>query len=87
MTDEVTFFMGSQVVGAFPRNRLPTMDGSYSYEPFRSPGHLNLHIQLKAGNAPLCFYKDGTQRVSFCVTASPAQGVLTLVGFEVANDL
>jgi hypothetical protein len=46
MTDEVAFFMGSQVVGEFSRNRLPTMDGSYSYEPLRTPGHLNLHIEL-----------------------------------------
>jgi hypothetical protein len=86
MMDDVTFFMGGQVVGEFPWSLLPTMDGSYSYEPYRAPGHVNLHIELWAGIAPLCFYKSGAQRVSFCVIASPAQGLLTLAGFEVVDD-
>lgn len=86
MSNQIDFFMGSQVVGAFPRTELPTADGSYRYEPYRSPGHLNLHMQLKAGKTPRCSYTEAARRVSFCVTASPAQDVLALVGFEVECD-
>jgi hypothetical protein len=87
MMDQIDFFMGGQVVGAFPSHGLPTTDGSYRYEPYRSPGHLNLHMELKAGKVPRCFFINAAQRVSFCVTASPSQGVLTLVGVEVDDDL
>jgi hypothetical protein len=45
----------------------------------------NLNRQLQAGKAPRCFYKAGEQRISFGVTASPTQGVLTLMGTEVEN--
>lgn len=87
MMDQVDFFMGGQVVGAFPTQGLPITDGSYRYEPYRGPGHLNLHMELKAGKAPRCFFRNASQRVSFCVTSSPTQGVLTLSGVEVADDL
>ena len=80
--DHTDFYMDSQIVGAFPNPSLPTIDGSYGYEAYRSPGHLNLHNQLKAGKAPRCFYKTPAQRISFSVTASPAQGLLALSGFE-----
>jgi hypothetical protein len=85
MSEQIDFFMGSQAVGTFPNPGLPTGDGSYSYEPYRNPGHLNLITQLKAGKAPICFYTNAAQRVSFCVIASPSQGVLTLVGFDVED--
>jgi hypothetical protein len=84
MMDGADFYMDSQVVGAFPGGELPTVDGSYRYEPYRSPGHINLHRQLQAGKAPRCFYKVSDQRISFSVRASPTQGVLTL-GIEVEN--
>ncbi len=87
MIDQVDFFMGDQVVGAFPSHGLPMTDGAYRYEPYRGPGHLNLHMELKAGKAPRCFFTNAAQRVSFRVTSSPAQGVLILVGVEVADDL
>lgn len=87
MSDRVKFFMGSQLVGTFPSRSLPTLDGSYNYEPYRSPGHANLHRELEAGKVPRCFYETAAQRVSFCVTASPTKGVLTLAGVEVDDDL
>jgi hypothetical protein len=83
--DSVDFYMDSQIVGAFPSGELPMIDGSYGYEPYRSPGHLNLHRELQAGKSPRCFYKTGAQRISFSVTACPTQGVLTLVGIEVED--
>jgi hypothetical protein len=54
MMDGADFYMDSQVVGAFPGGELPTVDGSYRYEPYRSPEHVNLHRQLQAGKAPRC---------------------------------
>lgn len=83
MKVSIDFFMDSQVVGAFAGDALPKAGGSYRYEPYRGPGHVNLHRQLKAGHAPRCFYSFGSQRVAFCVTSSPAQGVLTMDGIEV----
>jgi len=80
---KVGIYMGSQLVGSFLDYPLPTSDGAYSYEPYRGPGHLNLHNQLEAGKAPRCFYDTATQRVCFCVISSPTPGVLELVGFEV----
>ena len=82
---KVDIYMGSQVVGAFPCSALPTIDGTYSYEAYRSPGHFNLHNELEAGKAPHCFYDTATRRVSFCVVGSPTPGVLALVGFEVED--
>ena len=80
---KVDFYMGSQVVGSFLDYPLPTGDGTYRYEPYRGPGHLNLHKQLEAGKAPRCFYDTATQRVCFCVVGSRTPGVLELVGFDV----
>jgi hypothetical protein len=36
--DSVDFYMDSQLVGAFPGSKLPTIDGSYGYEAYRSLG-------------------------------------------------
>jgi hypothetical protein len=82
---KVDIYMGSQVVGSFLDYPPPTSDGAYSYEPYRGPGHLNLHNQVEAGKAPRCFYDTATQRVYFCVIGSRTPGVLELVGFEVES--
>jgi hypothetical protein len=82
---KVDFYMGSQVVGSFPDYPLPRIDGAYSYEPYRGPGHFNLHKQIEAGKAPRCFYDTATQRVCFCVIGSQTPGVLELVAFEVKD--
>jgi hypothetical protein len=39
----VEFYMDSQLVGTFPSDALPTTNGTYRYEVYRSPGHPNLH--------------------------------------------
>jgi hypothetical protein len=82
---KIDFHLGSQVVGSFPDYPLPTIDGAYRYEPYRGPGHFNLHEQLEAGKTPRCFYDTATQRVWFCVIGSETPGVLELVGFEVKD--
>jgi len=87
MSDHINFFMGNELVGSFQTSNLPTVDGSYNYEPIRGPGHANLHRELEKGKVPCCFYETGTQRVSFSVVACPTKGVLTLAGLEVAADL
>ena len=79
----VDFHMDSKVIGAFPGGELSMIDGSYRYEPYRSPGHLNLHRELRAGKTPRCFCQAGELCISFSVTASPTQGVLSLMGIEV----
>lgn len=86
MSDHINFFMGSQLVGSFPTRNLPTVDGSYNYEPIRGPGHANLQRELEKGKVPRCFYETRTQRVSFSVVACPTKGLLTLAGLEVDAD-
>ena len=76
------FYIGSQIVGAFTDGP-PSVDGEYHYEPYRSPGHLNLHEQLKSHHSPRCHYFSNGKRISFTVTGRVQQGRLTLAGFEV----
>jgi hypothetical protein len=77
------FYMStSQIVGAFT-DRLPRVDGEYHYEPYRRPGHLNLHEQLKSRHSPRCHYFSNGKRISFTVTWCAQYGRLTLAGFEV----
>jgi len=84
-TGRADIYMGNQLVGLFQSPALPTTDGAYRYEAYRSPGHLNLQTQLKAGKTPRCFYETMTHRVCFCVIANATPGVLDLAGFEVDN--
>ena len=76
------FYIGSQIVGVFTDGP-PSVDGEYHYEPYRSPGHLNLHEQLKSHHSPRCHYFSNGKRISFTVTGRVQQGRLTLAGFEV----
>ena len=59
------FYMGGQVVGFFKDRSPPTAEGTYPYEPYRGPGHLNLQKQLQSSRMPRCFYNTTDERVSF----------------------
>ena len=85
MASGVAFFLGNQVVGAFPGARPPTSDGTYPYEPYRGPGHLNLCVQLEASHAPRCHYVFEDKRIEFSVLSRDQYGTLRLVGFEVSD--
>jgi hypothetical protein len=84
-TANVDFYIDSQVVGFFKDGARPTSDGIYAYEPYRSPGHLNLHNQLGSAQVPRCYYEYESQRVSFSVVANPSAGLLSLAGFDGAD--
>ncbi len=83
-TGNVDFYLDSQVVGFFKNGTRPASDGIYAYEPYRSPGHLNVHNQLRSAKTPRCSYESDSQRVSFSVIANPSAGVLSLAGFDSA---
>ena len=82
MKSFVPFYLDSQVVGEFDAASAPTSEGNYVYEPYRSPGHHNLHMQLKSSHIPRCLYIIGTERVEFSVVTCVEYGVLRLSGFE-----
>jgi hypothetical protein len=69
-------------VGLFKAGALPMADGSYGYEPYRGPGHLEMQEHLKATGSARCSYVAENQRVSFTVCACPKYGVLQLTAFK-----
>jgi len=77
------FYIGHSVVGSFTGDAPPTVDATYSYEPYRGLGHYTLQKELKRSKAPRCFYHTREHRISFCVVACPSYGMLSLAGFEV----
>ena len=77
------FYLDSQAVGYF--DLAPFTEGDHVYEPLRSPGHLNLMMQLRASHIPRCHYISGDNRIEFSVVSLPRYGVLRLNGFEISN--
>lgn len=80
------FEFGGLPVGLFKDGVHPAVEGEYSYEPYRGPGHYDMSSALGAGQKPRCSYANAGQRVFFDVTACPEYGFLSLENFEVASD-
>jgi hypothetical protein len=79
--DAVAFYLDSQVVGDLLGPCPPSVEGEYTYMPYRGPGHHNLMTQLGTSRTPRChFLKDG-KRVEFSVVAHIEYGRLRLAGF------
>jgi hypothetical protein len=76
------FMFEGMLVGFFKTDAAPAVDGSYSYEPYRGPGHSRMQAELRRSGSARCYYLSGSQRVSFTVSACPEYGMLQLRAFQ-----
>lgn len=78
------FLFKEMSVGIFMGNR-PIKDGTYTYEPYRSLGHYEMHQTLeRTGNAKCCYYTKN-QVVEFSVVGFPEYGKLELKNFGISK--
>lgn len=78
------FEFAGEPVGLFKDGIVPTSDGLYRYEPYRGPGHLHLHEQLKRVGCAQCNFLHKGSIVSFIVLGCPEYGVLDLSSISAA---
>jgi hypothetical protein len=85
--DGAEFDFESLAVGFFRDQAFPVEPGEYAYEPYRGPGHYEMHAALRSGAEVICKYMLDGQRVSFRVLSSPRYDVLHLSGFQIERPM
>ncbi len=84
MRRELDFTYDGKRVGYFEEPVCPSTPGRYRYMPYRSIGHYELNIALRAGRRPRCAVPSHPGK-SFTVLSCPEYGVLELAEFSAAR--
>jgi hypothetical protein len=78
-----TVFCFEQSSVGFLTDELPPIaPGTYSYEPFRGPGHYGMGQALRRSGVARCWYGQGASRVWFSVQGTGSYGKLLLSDFS-----
>ena len=79
---DIEFLFEEMPVVIFTNKSKPVVDGVYSYEPYRGPGHYDMQQALKEFGLALCRYTENGKVVNFSVLSCPEYGKLQLAKFN-----
>jgi len=79
------FYFGTLDVGVLTDKVPPSCSGVYAYAPFRGLGHLEMGSAIESHGVARCWYRSGSDEVSFDVLSHQGYGQLELANFKLVR--
>jgi hypothetical protein len=82
----MAFFFEGSPVGYFEGGELPTLAGTYRFNPYQTRGYFRIQISLKTSGPQRCYYMAQNAKQYFTVSACPSYGLVEVGAFETINS-
>jgi hypothetical protein len=80
------FYFRGNAVGYFKEDAIPVRAGTYRYEPYHGPGHVEMVEALRENGSAKCWYYSNHRKVSFAVVSWSGDGPLVELAHFSALD-